>query len=471
MKYYQVIAGSCIATLLSACGGGDSDNSTSTTSTTTTTTTVAAVNYSLATPTKLTSAPSVGTPSFPIAVSNYGVGTIAFDSVFDFGYSSPATVTGSLAIFPTTHLTDTGAAQAWAAGWTGKGVNITVIDDFYMKHIDTSQSLSGITRSKSYTDSVGSFTGFYNVKVTLSGTDSHGDLVSNITGGDYDGQARTWVTTPTYDAADSLVRCDVQSFTSSVSRTSCPGSYLFGFSSLSAASATVSYAKVAGVAKESLVTDDNVDLSNSQNAYKTITDIQGHLINAKGGGIINLSLGSEINTTGQTFAEVMAVVAATPVIKKMDSVVVVAAGNGGAPCATDDLSGCNAIAVAMAFQEATKDSTIVAGALSGAGSNENIAIYSTRAGILANRFLLAQGTAGYPDVVGTSFAAPRIAGAAAIVKQKYPQLTSKQIADVLLLSANKDINNSGTPSFTGVHPVYGHGKLDLQRALSLAGAL
>ncbi|MBK6592316.1 MAG: S8 family serine peptidase [Burkholderiales bacterium] len=465
MKYYQVIAGSCMATLLSACGGGDSDTSTSTT------TTVAAPTYSLATPSKLTAAPTVGTPSFPITVSNYGVGTIAFDSVFDFGYTSPATATGSLAIFPTTHLTDTGAALAWASGWTGKGVNITVIDDFYMKHIDTSQSFSGISRSKTYTDSVGSFTGFYNVKVTLSGTDSHGDLVSNISGGDYDAQAKTWVTTPTYDAADSLVRCDVQSFTNSVSRPSCPGSYLFGFSNLPAASATVSYAKVAGVAKESLVTDDNVDLSSSQNAYKTITDIQGHLINAKMGGIINLSLGSEINTTGQTFAEVMAVVAETPVIKKMDSVVVVAAGNGGAPCATDDLSGCNAIAVAMAFQEATKDSTIVAGALSGAGSNENIAIYSTRAGILANRFLLAQGTAGYPDVVGTSFAAPRIAGAAAIVKQKFPQLTSKQIADVLLLSANKDINNSGTPSFTGVHPVYGHGKLDLQRALSLAGAL
>lgn len=463
MKYYQAIAGSCMVTLLGACGGS-SDSSSSTA------TVASAPTYTLATPTKLASLPTLGTPSYPLAMTNYGVGTIAFDPVFDFGYSSPTTTSGSLAIFPTTHLTDTGVAAAWASGWTGKGVNISVIDDFYRKHIDTSQSFSGVTRSKSYTDSVGSFTGFYNVKVTLSGADSHGDLVSNITGGDFDAQPKTWVTTPSYDASDSLTRCDVQSFTNSLSRPNCPGSFLFGFSNIPASSATVSYAKVAGVAKESLVTDNNVDLSSSQNAYKTITDIQGHLINGKLGGVINLSLGSEINTTGQTFAQVMAAVAETPVIKKMESVVVVAAGNGGAPCATDDLSGCNAIAVAMAFQEATKESTIVAGALSGSGSSENIAIYSTRAGILANRFLLAQGTTGYPDVVGTSFAAPRIAGAAAIVKQKFPQLTSKQIADVLLLSANKDINNSGSPSFSGVHPVYGHGKLDLQRALSLAGA-
>jgi subtilisin family serine protease len=465
MRNFQVIAGSCVATFLVGCGGGDSGSSSSTTPI------PVAPAYSLSIPSKLASLPAIGTPSFPATVTTYGMGTIAFDAISDLGYSSPATSSGSLAIFPTTHLIDTGVTAAWASGWTGKGVNITVIDDFYMKHIDTSQSFFGITRSKSYADSIGSFTGLYSVKVTLPGTDSHGDLVSNITGGDYDAQPRTWTITPSYNVSDSLVKCDVLSFTSAQAPSSCPGSFLFGFSNLPASGATVSYSKVAGVAKESLITDDNVDLSSSQNALKTITDIQGHLINGKAGGVINLSLGSEINTSGKTFDQVMTVVAETPLIKKMDSVIVVAAGNGGAPCATEDLSGCNAIAVAMAYQDATKDSTIVAGALSGSGSSENIAIYSTRAGILANRFLLAQGTAGYADVVGTSFSAPRIAGAAAIVKQKFPQLTSKQIADVLLLSANKDINNSGAPSFTGVHPVYGHGKLDLQRALSLAGAM
>jgi hypothetical protein len=35
-----------------------------------------------------------------------------------------------------------------------------------------------------------------------------------------------------------------------------------------------------------------------------------------------------------------------------------------------------------------------------------------------------------------------------------------------LLSANKDIDSDGTPDFSGVSLVYGHGKLDLQRAIN-----
>ncbi|MCX8520969.1 MAG: S8 family serine peptidase [Rhodoferax sp.] len=120
---------------------------------------------------------------------------------------------------------------------------------------------------------------------------------------------------------------------------------------------------------------------------------------------------------------------------------------------------------------ATSDLTIVAGALSGKGASENIADYSQKAGALAVRFLLASGETGYPQLNGTSFAAPRIAGAAAIIKQKYPSLTGKQIADVLLLSASKDINNDGIPDFSGISSIYGHGKLDLNAALSLVHSL
>ena len=50
-------------------------------------------------------------------------------------------------------------------------------------------------------------------------------------------------------------------------------------------------------------------------------------------------------------------------------------------------------------------------------------------------------------------------------------LSSAQIASIILLSANKDINNDGNDDFTGVSPIYGHGKASLTRALSLAGAL
>ena len=37
---------------------------------------------------------------------------------------------------------------------------------------------------------------------------------------------------------------------------------------------------------------------------------------------------------------------------------------------------------------------------------------------------------------------------------------------MLLLTANKDINGDGTPEFSGVNLVYGHGKLGLLRAIN-----
>jgi hypothetical protein len=57
---------------------------------------------------------------------------------------------------------------------------------------------------------------------------------------------------------------------------------------------------------------------------------------------------------------------------------------------------------------------------------------------------------------------------AAILKQKFPQLTSADIASVILESADKDMNNDGKPDFTGVDPIFGHGKLSLENALKLA---
>jgi subtilisin family serine protease len=56
-------------------------------------------------------------------------------------------------------------------------------------------------------------------------------------------------------------------------------------------------------------------------------------------------------------------------------------------------------------------------------------------------------------VGGTSPAAARMAGVAAIIKQKFPALSSHQIAQIILLSADKDMNNDGIPDFAGVDPI------------------
>jgi hypothetical protein len=71
--------------------------------------------------------------------------------------------------------------------------------------------------------------------------------------------------------------------------------------------------------------------------------------------------------------------------------------------------------------------------------------------------------AAYSDQ-GTSFTAPQVAGAAAIIKQGWNYLTAKQIGQILLDSA-QDI---GAP---GVDSVFGHGLLDLKAAVEPIGTL
>ncbi len=69
----------------------------------------------------------------------------------------------------------------------------------------------------------------------------------------------------------------------------------------------------------------------------------------------------------------------------------------------------------------------------------------------------------YADT-GTSFAAPQVAGAAALIKEGWSYLTAKQIGQILLYSA-KDIGAAG------VDTVYGHGLLDLQAAVGPIGSV
>ena len=63
---------------------------------------------------------------------------------------------------------------------------------------------------------------------------------------------------------------------------------------------------------------------------------------------------------------------------------------------------------------------------------------------------------------GTSFAAPQIAGAAALLAQAFPNLTGQQIVNLLLTSA-RDAGATGTDA------VYGRGILDIGRAFAPAG--
>lgn len=112
---------------------------------------------------------------------------------------------------------------------------------------------------------------------------------------------------------------------------------------------------------------------------------------------------------------------------------------------------------------------IIAGAVQ---ENGTIASYSNRAGsgpeedyfmVAPGDRLVAPWTNGDLYIVsGTSFAAPMISGAAALIFQHWPGLTAYQVRDILFQSAS----DLGAP---GVDPVYGHGLLDVYAAMQPIG--
>jgi subtilisin family serine protease len=102
----------------------------------------------------------------------------------------------------------------------------------------------------------------------------------------------------------------------------------------------------------------------------------------------------------------------------------------------------------------------------------DLAAWSVRAGTARDAFLAAPGTDIITDcgpkycylVSGTSFSAPYVAGAAALLIDAYPTLSGRQIADLLLRHA-RDL---GPP---GPDPVYGRGVLDIAAAFRGASQL
>ncbi|MFZ2890495.1 S8 family serine peptidase [Sulfuricurvum sp.] len=111
---------------------------------------------------------------------------------------------------------------------------------------------------------------------------------------------------------------------------------------------------------------------------------------------------------------------------------------------------------------------IVVGALNSDGSD--IASFSNRAGITKSNYILAPGSANYGiwgNIVGagsgTSFAAPIVSGAMALMYQKWPALSGRAMANILFATAD-DLG------VAGVDDIYGNGKLNLNRAFAPVGS-
>ena len=128
---------------------------------------------------------------------------------------------------------------------------------------------------------------------------------------------------------------------------------------------------------------------------QTLNAIQSHIDNSRTFDAINLSLGSYVQTSDVTFDAIASDAINNNTIEyTSDAVIVTALGNSGAACTKANLAGCNAIAIAISVIPELKESSIFAGALTGSGSSETIATYSTRPHS-EERSLLAQGHQGY----------------------------------------------------------------------------
>lgn len=408
------------------------------------------------------------------AAVTFSAGARTFDASLIGTYPS---VTGDFPYLDVSHIFPGLASAVWAAGWNGYGQSISVIDDFRSGGISYSQSFPIdrlLTTTREEYDaatnrvSFSTYLATYRVEYTSLFTTTHGAIVSNIAGGDEIG-------TPVQSTVDvtpklpSLSTCIQNGAVAPIER--CASVVGANISSLwNVTTVPVTYRKAPGIAKAASVIEHHVDLSAGQDPFLTTSYLVGEIDNSFQTSVINLSLGTDVRTSGISLTKVMDDINNNNRLTKMsEAVITIAAGNSFGPCGFTDLAGCNYLAAYYALAPQTRDNVLVIGATTGVGRSEKLALYSTRAGVLADRFILASGDTSEADVVGTSFAAPRVAGAVAIVRQKYPNLSATQVASLLLLTANKDIDNDGVDDFVGVSPIYGHGKLDLVKALSPVG--
>lgn len=172
----------------------------------------------------------------------------------------------------------------------------------------------------------------------------------------------------------------------------------------------------------------------------------------------------------------------TIAILATDAVVTKAAGNDAIKSEKDPLT------YVLAHDSTINPNLLIVGGLTKDGSvNAKADLYSETnvAGtdpLIQNRFLLANAYVniaensisvdGYlsPDswASGTSFAAPRVAGYAAVLRQKFPNLTGANTADILLATARYDTLKC-YPNCDKT--IYGQGEASLSRAMSPFGAL
>jgi subtilisin family serine protease len=221
---------------------------------------------------------------------------------------------------------------------------------------------------------------------------------------------------------------------------------------------------------DNIILQNGIDWVASQKTALDITNVQ-KLVS------LNLSLGS----TDSAFVSGTFQTSLLNLLNK-DVTVVVAAGNEGLNCLPDingNINGqCSFPAAAPWVNSASTNSYlhnnggwIVVGSVD---SNNNISSFSNKAGVSKSNYIVAPGeniiaasntvNNGYMIGSGTSFAAPIVSGAIALMAQKWPYLTGRQYSQILFDTAT----DLGTP---GIDDVYGNGLLNLTKAFEPVGTI
>lgn len=335
------------------------------------------------------------------------------------------------------------ASSAYSLGGTGQGITVAVIDT----NVDTSISeLTGQITSSS-------------IDVLASGrlstdidTNGHGTMVSSVIVANKNGVGIYGVA---YEAKVLAIRADTHG--------SC----------------------------QTPMTDDEGGCSFNTNTL--ITAINYAV--SQGAKVINMSLGGDDGSQIPSNLR-------TAMINAVNQGVLftIAAGNeGAAPTGTDPAKGINPTEPAIVASDPAMLGRVVAvGAIDNV--DRSIPTFSNRAGTAANFYLLAPGrrvvTAGVDDdvrspggagndadtdgdywlVAGTSFAAPHVAGALALLFDIFPNLTPENALAILLTTADDYVNAAldpitGTAAGAGTDAIGGRGILNLQRALSPIGTV